>query len=145
MVNKRGVINPLTGMTNGKLASTLRSALRQIWSYSVKKQYLKSVRYKLGKKFHVTCVECGLQMAIADKKRPVNKDGKLSKRKPQKLFDTDHINGIVPMTDPITGLGPYWESLMLGPLQILCKPCHAGRTSVQTKERNIGKNKKGKQ
>jgi len=127
-MSKRGIINPLTGMTDGRLNGFLRSALRQLWSHSVKKEYVKSVRYKVGRRFHVTCVHCGLVMAIADKKRPVNRDGSLSKRKPQKLFDIDHIDGITPLGDPIYGLGAYWVSMMTGALQILCKGCHAQKT-----------------
>jgi hypothetical protein len=75
-------------------------------------------------------------MAIADKKKPINKDGKVSKRKAQKLFDVDHIDGITPLSDPIYGLGAYWVSMMTGRLQVLCKPCHAKHTSEQTKKRN---------
>jgi hypothetical protein len=132
----RGAINPLTGCTDGKLSSVLRSAMRQIWSRTVKKEYIKSVRYKKGGKFHVDCVSCGLAMATAAKAKPINKDGSVSKRSPQRLFDADHIDGITPMGDPIYGAGAYWVSLMTGPLRILCKPCHARRTAEQTKERN---------
>jgi len=127
-VGKRGEINTLTGITDGKLASTLRSALRQIWSRTVKKEYIKSVRYKKGKRYHVRCASCGLEMATADKARPINKDGSVSKRRPQKLFDVDHVDGITPMKDPIYLLGAYWVSLMTGRLQILCKKCHAEKT-----------------
>ena len=125
---KRGSVNPLTGVTDGKLNQLLRSALRQLWGYTRKKEFVRSVRYKLGKKFHVRCVKCGLEMAISDKKKPINKDGSVSKRRPQKLFDVDHIDGITPLGDPIYGVGPYWESMMTGPLQILCKGCHRKKT-----------------
>jgi hypothetical protein len=74
-------------------------------------------------------------MALADKKKPVNKDGSVSKRKAQKLMDIDHINGVTPMGDPIAGLGPYWESMMTGPLQVLCKPCHAVKTAEQRRSK----------
>jgi len=121
-------INKLTGCTDGKLNSTLRSTLRQVWSRTVKKEYVKSVRFKHAGKYHVKCVECGLLMAIADKKKPINKDGSVSKRRAQKLFDCDHVDGITPLGDPIYGLGAYWVSMMTGPLQILCKECHANKT-----------------
>jgi hypothetical protein len=134
----RGEVNKLTGATDGKLNSTLRSALRLVWSRTVKKTFINSVRYKRDGRFHVKCEACGLEMAIADKKKPINKDGSVSKRKAQKLFDCDHINGITPMVDPIYGLGDYWVSMMTGPLRIMCKPCHAKRTAEQTKER-VGK------
>jgi hypothetical protein len=128
----RGVINPLTGCTDGKLASTLRSACRQVWSRSVRKEYVKSVRYKKDGKFHVRCVGCGLEMALADKKKPINKDGTVSKRKAQKLYDIDHVHGITPLGNPITGLGPYWESMMTGELQVLCKEkCHRAKTLAE--------------
>jgi hypothetical protein len=137
---KRGEINPLTGKTDGKLNQSLRSALRIQWGYTVKATFVKGVRYKKdGKRFHVKCEECGLEMAIADKQRPVNKDGTLSKRKPQKLFDVDHVDGITPLVDPIKGLAPYWESMMTGPLQILCKPCHAEKTAKQATQRSNSK------
>lgn len=120
--------NPLTGITDGKLRTTLRSALRQIWSRTVRKQYVNSVRYKAGGRYHVRCVHCRREMALADRERPRNKDGKLSKRRPQKLFDVDHVDGITPLGDPIKDLGSYWESMMTGELQILCKSCHAKKT-----------------
>ncbi len=120
--------NIKTGVTDGKLAATMRSALRQIWSRTVKKEYVKSVRYKKDGRYHVMCASCGREMAIAAKERPINKDGSISKRKPQSLYDVDHINGITPMGHPVYGLGDYWVSLMDGPLQILCKKCHAEKT-----------------
>jgi hypothetical protein len=132
-MGRRGEINKLTGVTDGKLASTLRSALRTIWSRTVRKEYIKSVRYKKDGKYHVKCVACGLEMATADKKRPINKDGSLSKRKPQKLYDVDHIDGITPMLDPIYGLGGYWVSMMTGKLQTLCKSCHSDKTYGEKK------------
>lgn len=133
----RAVIDPRFGCSVGKLNQTLRSALRQIWSRTVKKEYVKSVRYKKGKppKFHVRCAICGLEMATADKKKPINKDGSVSKRKAQKLFDADHVDGIASLKDPIKDLGAYWESMMMGELRILCKPCHAKRTEEQRKEK----------
>ena len=127
-MTRRGVVNPLTGKTDGKLNQTLRSALRQQWSRTVKSVFIKSVRYKKDGKFHVKCVECGLEMATADKKVPTNKDGSLSKGGAKVLFDVDHIDGITPLEDPIYGLRAYWESMMLGPLQILCKACHKIKT-----------------
>jgi hypothetical protein len=127
-------------VTDGKLASTLRSALRQIWSRTVKKQYLLSVRYRKDGRFHVRCAKCGKEMAIADKARPINKDGSVSRRKPQRLFDVDHIDGITPMGDPIKGLGAYWESMMTGPLQVLCKEkCHRAKTEREARARAEGR------
>ena len=128
-------INPLTGMTDGRLNTTLRSTLRQVWSRTVKKEYVKSVRYKKGGRFHVACADCGREMALADKEKPRNKDGSVSKRKPQRLFDVDHINGITPLSNPITGLGAYWESMMTGPLQVLCKSCHSSKTTTEARKR----------
>jgi len=127
--------NSLTGITDGKLRTTLRSALRMIWGRTVKKEYVKSVRFKLGGKYHVRCAACGLDMATSDKARPINKDGSLSKRKPQKLYDVDHVDGITPLGDPIDDLGDYWRSMMRGKLQILCKACHAKKTSADRKKR----------
>jgi len=132
---KRGEKNPLTGITNGKLNGYLRSAMRKIWSHSVAKVYERSVRYKKGGKFHVQCVECGLEMWIGAKKRPTNKDGSLSKRRPQRLFDVDHIDGIHQLVDPINDAGPFWVSLMTGRLRILCKGCHRIVTDAQTTSR----------
>lgn len=134
-MGKRSTPNPLTGISDGKLNTTLRSALRQIWSRTVKAKYIKGVRYKKNGRFHVRCAECGREMALADKRKPVNKDGSISKRRPQKLFDVDHIDGITPLSDPIYGLGAYWESMMTGRLQVLCKEkCHREKTERERKK-----------
>ncbi|MDB4261487.1 hypothetical protein N9878_01330 [bacterium] len=130
--------NPRTGITDGKLRTTLRSAMRMIWSRTVKKQYVNGVRYKLNGKFHVRCVACNLDMAISAKAKPINKDGSLSRRRPQKLFDVDHVDGITPLGDPIRELGPYWQSMMLGELRILCKACHLEVTDKQREARRGG-------
>lgn len=127
--------NPLTGITDGKLRTMLRSALRQIWSRTARKQYVNGVRYKLAGRYHVRCVACRREMALAARERPRNTDGSLSKRRPQKLFDVDHIDGITSLDDPIHDLGPYWTSMMTGELQILCKACHAKKTQADRKKR----------
>lgn len=125
---KRAERNELTGITDGKLNQKLRSSLRQIWSRTRKHAFVKSVRVHYNGRFHVKCVTCGVMMAIADKKRPINKDGSLSKRKVQALYDCDHIEGIYPLSNPIFDLGKYWQSMMMGKLQILCKSCHQEKT-----------------
>ena len=126
--------NPLTGITDGKLRTTLRSALRMLWSRTAKKQYVISVRYKMAGRYHVKCVKCGREMWVGAKARPLNKDGQPSKRRPQKLFDVDHVHGIAPLGDPIKELGEYWASMMTGAMQILCKPCHAAKTAGERKK-----------
>lgn len=138
-MSARGTINPLTGLTDGKLNGMLRSACRQIWSRTVRKTYINSVRYKKDGKFHVRCECCGYEMATAAKEKPINQDGSVSKRKPQRLFEIDHIDGITSMTDPIYGLGPYWISMMTGPLRVMKKSCHAKRTAEQREERKVKK------
>ena len=130
---KRSERNQLTGITDGKLNQMLRSSLRQIWSRTRKQAFVKAVRVHHNGRFHVKCVSCGVMMAIADKARPINKDGSISKRPAQKLYDCHHTDGIHPLSDPVFDLGSYWQSMMLGELQILCKDCHSKATHGETK------------
>jgi hypothetical protein len=129
----RGEINPIIGITDGKMRTLLKSALRPIWRNTSRKRFIQAVRHrgtnpKTGRGwFAVTCVDCGREMGVSEKERRTKKDGTLEKRA-KSVYEVDHINGITPMTDIKDTLGEYYHDLIYGDMRILCVACHKKRT-----------------
>jgi len=138
-MTKRGQINPVTGITDGKLRTLLKSNLRPIWRNTSRKEFIKSVRRKAtnpktGRLWNVVdCKDCGLVMGVSEKKRRVKRDGTLEK-KAKSVYEVDHVNGITPMVDIRETLGEYWHTLIYGEMEIVCVPCHKKRTAKQRAE-----------
>jgi|TARA_Y100000310_G_scaffold75313_1_gene71606 hypothetical protein len=133
---KRGEINPVTGITDGKMRTLLKSNLRPIWRQTSRKELINAVRYKAtnpktGRLWNVVdCQDCGRVMGVSEKERRVKKDGTLSK-KPRSVFEVDHVNGITPLTDIQETLGDFWHDLIYGEQEIVCYACHKQRTAKQ--------------
>jgi hypothetical protein len=137
----RGEINPVTGITDGKLRSLIKSDLRSRWRNSSRKVFINSVRERrLNPKngrlvFQVQCQGCKLWMPTAEKARRVKKDGGLEK-KAKSLFDVNHVHGITPLDVIQETLGDHWYDMFYGEVEILCIPCHKEETAKQAKERS---------
>lgn len=135
---KRGEKDKITGITDGVMRTRLKSALREVWGFTSKATFIRSVRYKAtnpktGRQwFVVDCVDCGRQMGCNEKERRVKKDGSLEKKE-RLVREVDHVNGITPMKDIRETLGDYWYDLIYGEQQILCWKCHKARTAKQVK------------
>jgi hypothetical protein len=129
----RGEINPIIGITDGKMRTLLKSALRPIWRNTSRKRFIQAIRHrgtnpKTGRGwFAVTCVDCGREMGVSEKERRTKKDGTLEKRA-KSVYEVDHINGITPMTDIKDTLGEYYHDLIYGDMRILCVACHKKHT-----------------
>ncbi len=140
----RGKINPLTGITDGKLRTQIKSNLRPIWRNTTRKVFINSVREhrineKTGKNaYHVQCKDCGRWMMQTGKERRVKKDGGLEK-KAKSLYEVDHVNGITPLTDISETIGQHYHDMMYGKMEIVCVACHKARTAVQAEARNTKK------
>ena len=136
---KRGTINPVTGITDGKMRTMLKSNLRPIWRNTSRKEFIKSVRRKAtnpktGRLWNVLdCVSCGRVMGVSEKERRVKRDGKLEK-KAKSVYEINHIHGITPMTDIKETLGDYWHDLIYGEMEVLCVACHKAETKRQKEE-----------
>ena len=127
-MGKRGTINPLWGCTDAAMMTKIRSALRKVSSATVRKQYIRSVRYrkistKTGRmKYHVKCELCGKEMACGSRVFPLKVNGKPYK-KSRSAYDVDHVNGNPPLQS-LDALSTYAISLFTGKLRILCVECH---------------------
>lgn len=135
-MGKRGEINPVTGITDGKLRTLLKSNLRPIWRNTSRKQFILSVRRKAtnpktGRQWNVVdCVHCKRVMGVSEKERRTKKDGTLEK-KAKSVYEINHIHGITPMTDIRETLGEYWHTLIYGEQEVLCVACHKKETKKQ--------------
>jgi len=138
---KRGEIDPITGETEGKLRTLLKSNLRPIWRRTSRRVFIASVRYhsinaKTGRSWYVVdCKDCGRQMGCSEKEKRPLVGGGMSK-KARSVFEVDHIDGITPLTDIKETLGLHFDSMIYGTLEICCYTCHKARTAAQTKIRN---------
>jgi hypothetical protein len=99
----RGEINPIIGITEGKMRTLLKSALRPIWRNTSRKRFIQAVRHrgtnpKTGRGwFVVTCADCDREMGVNEKEKRIKRDGTLEKRE-KSVYEVDHIHGITPMT-----------------------------------------------
>ena len=137
----RGIIDPVTGITEGAMRSLLKSNLRPIWRRTSRKTFIASVRYHAENPatgrtwFVVDCCDCGRVMGCGEKERRPLAKGGLSK-KARSVFEVDHVDGITPLADIRLTLGDHFYELIYGKQEIVCYTCHAKRTARQTKERN---------
>jgi len=146
-MSKRGVKDPVTGITDGAMRTLLKSVLRPCWRRTSRRTFIESVRYKAtnpktGREwFAVDCCDCGRVMGCSEKERRPLVKGGLSKSA-RSVFEIDHVDGITPLTDIKETLGLFFDSLIYGKQEVVCVKCHALRTAKQTKERNLTKQTK---
>ena len=137
----RGVIDPITGITDGKLRTQIKSNLRPIWTRTSRKMFINSARYKAknpktGRQWNVVdCCDCKRVMGVNEKEfRPLAKGG--MSKKARSVLEVDHIHGIASLGDIRLTLGDHFYEMIYGKMEILCHSCHKIRTAKQTKERN---------
>ena len=134
---KRGTINQVTGITEGKMRTLLKSALRPIWRNTSRKRFIHAVRHrgtnpKTGRGWYVvTCADCGREMGVNEKERRKKKDGTLEKRE-KSVYEVHHKNGVAPLGDIRQTLGEHFHDLIYGEVEILCYECHKKETARQT-------------
>lgn len=118
-------------ITEGKLKALIRSALRQIWRNTRRKEFLKQIRFpvtNMGRtKFAVKCVQCPKIMGFSQKAFRTLKDGTQSKRM-SSVYEVDHVHLNPSLSCIEADLGNYAHSLFNGDLQILCLDCHVFKT-----------------
>lgn len=138
---KRGQIDPITGITEGKMRTLLKSNLRPLWRNSSRKVFIQSKRFhstnpKTGRAwFCLRCEDCERVMGVSEKERRTKKDGGLEKR-PKSVFEIDHVDGITPLGDIRETLGNHFHEMIFGRMEVVCVKCHKARTAIQSKQRN---------
>lgn len=118
-------INPKFGITDGKFRSSIRSALREIFRNTRRKEFLKKVRFKRAGTNHVQCKDCGEIIQFSRKERFTLVSGEKSKRLAVG-YEVDHVDGNEVLD--LKNLQAYFDSLFYGRLQILCRDCHGRKT-----------------
>ena len=127
-MGKRGVINPVYGMTDAAFFGKIRSSLRQQWKYSkphkdamrrAKVPYVGEGRRRVS----VRCEKCHAEYAIGEK--IVTGTTKTGKEKKVTAYAVHHPveAGTLKCWDDISG---FVERLFCPPeqLEVLCLSCH---------------------
>lgn len=129
MAGKRGQINPMLGITDGRFNSMIRSSLRKIWGYTSRAEFIKSVRVPntgTGRhKFVVVCNECGREMKLNEKEYRKRKDGTYM-TKPKIVYEVDHVTENPPLH--LGNVDAFINNLFFGEMRILCWQCHDTKT-----------------
>lgn len=131
-MGKRGIINPVYGMTEAAFFGKIRSILRKEWRHSqpykdaikrAKKPYMGAGR----RKFSVACEQCGVEYAM--KERIEVESAVKGKMKEVLAYNIDHKvdAGSLKSFDDLSG---FAERLFcsIDDLQILCYHCHKKKT-----------------
>lgn len=131
-MGKRGVINPIYGMTDAAFFGKIRSMLRKEWRHSqmyrdalnrAKVPYLGGGR----RKYSIKCERCSVEYAIGQ--RVITGQTKQGKDKDSLAYQIDHKldAGSLKTFDDLSG---FTERLFCSPddLQVLCVFCHKEKT-----------------
>ncbi len=131
-MGKKGVVNPVYGMTNAAFFGKIRSMLRKEWRCSqpyrdatkrAKKPYIGPGR----RRFSIACEQCKTEYAIGE--RIQVESAKKDKMKDVLAYNIDHKidAGSLKSFDDLSG---FTERLFCPPedLQILCYHCHREKT-----------------
>lgn len=132
-MGKRGVINPIYGMTDAKFFGRLSSMIRKEWMYS--KPYRDALaRAKVPysspsskRKFQTKCEGCGNKYFLGE--RVVVGQTKDGKEKTKLAYQVDHKEDVGSMKS-FGSLSGVIERLFCSPegLQVLCVFCHKEKT-----------------
>ena len=129
-------VNPVTGITDGKLRTLIKGSLRPIWRDTSRRVFIASIRRQelnpaTGKmRFVIDCAACSRTMGISEKEFRKLKSGK-KRAKASLVYEIDHVDGITPLAGIQDTLGDYVHSLLFGAQQAVCHACHAERTARQ--------------
>ena len=127
---KRGVINPLYGMTDAAFWGKFRSAHRKIWTSSqAHKDAVNRAKVPAigeGKrKYKIKCPGCGNLYNLGEKiTLPTKKEGKY---KSTSIYQVDHKDEGGSLKG-FEDLAPFVHRLHFGKQEVLCYYCHQKKT-----------------
>lgn len=122
---KRGVINPLFGMTDAAFFGKIRADLRKRWMYSeAYKQAIQKAKksYKDGKRqYKIMCANCGSLWNIGER---IDIQAKKGTFKSVLAYQVDHLQecGSLNNFDDLSG---FARRLFMGEQEVICYHCHA--------------------
>lgn len=130
-MGKRGVLNPLYGMTDAKFFGQLRQDLRKRWLYSeAHKQAIKraTVAFKDGlKRVKVKCHNCG---KLQNKGENILVATKKNTLKSVLAYQVDHVVECGKLNS-FVDLGLFAVMLFTGEQEVMCYHCHKEKHEVQ--------------
>lgn len=131
---KRGVINPLFGMTDAAFFGKIRADLRKRWMYSeAYKQALKraTFAFKEGRRrIKIKCSNCGI---LQNKGERINVPTKKGTLKSVLAYQVDHIEECGSLNS-FADISPFTERLFTGRQAVLCYICHSKKEHGKTDE-----------
>lgn len=121
---KRGIINPLYGMTDAKFFGQLRQDLRKRWLYSeAHKQAIKRATYEFRdglKRIKIKCYNCGKFQNRGEKILVPTKKGTL---KLVLAYQVDHVIECGKLNN-FADLSLFAAMLFTGEQEAICYHCH---------------------
>ncbi|MEK9207779.1 MAG: hypothetical protein AAB922_04805 [Patescibacteria group bacterium] len=126
---KRGIINPLFGMTDAAFWGKIRSALRKIWTSSqAHKDAISRAKVPAPeggrRKYKIKCPECERLYNLGEKiKLETKKEGKY---KFTSIYHVDHKEEGGSLKG-FEDLAPFVHRLFLGQQEALCYHCHQNK------------------
>ena len=124
ILSKRGIINPLFGMTDAAFFGKIRADLRKRWMYSeAYKQALKraKVSCKDGRrKYAIKCFSCGNLHNLNERVKVKTKKGTLKSVLAYQVDHTVECGTLKSFAD----LSLFAERLFTGTQEVLCYHCH---------------------
>lgn len=129
-MGKRGVINPIYGMTDAAFWGKIRSALRKIWTSSqAHKDAINRAKVPAigeGKrKYNIKCPECGNLYNLGEKRTLETKTE--GKYKLTSIYQVDHKDEGGSLKG-LEDLAPFTHRLFHGRQEVLCYNCHSKKT-----------------
>lgn len=128
MLNKRGVVNPIYGMTDAAFFGKFRSMLRLAWRHSQPyKDALKRAKVPYvgvgRRKFSIKCEDCGDEYALQE--RIITGQTRAGKDKDALAYQIDHIIDAGSLKS-FADLSGFAVRLFCSAdeLQVLCWYCH---------------------
>lgn len=125
---KRGIINPLFGMTDAAFWGKIRAGLRKQWMYSeAYKQAIQKAKksYKDGKRqYKIICANCGSLWNIGERINIQTKKGTLKGVLAYQVDHRDECGSLNSFAD----ISPFAERLFTGSQEVLCYNCHQAKT-----------------
>lgn len=126
---KRGIINPLYGMTDAAFWGKIRSALRKIWTSSqAHKDAINRAKIHAPegrRKYKIKCPECGTLYNLGGKiEIETSKKGKYKSRMIYHVDHKDECGSLKGFED----LAPFAHRLFHGEQEVMCYFCHQEKT-----------------
>ena len=124
---KRGIINPLFGMTDAAFFGKIRAALRKQWMYSeAYKQAIQQARVVLPEGRRKVRIRCSFCAELYNLNERINVKTKKGTLKEVRAYQVDHVKECGSLNN-FADIGPFAERLFTGEQWVLCYDCHQSK------------------